>query len=55
VQTTNQFYIRALLVKSKVVAYAAHSNSEKGEDMLNSLREAISFVSKALDLIAPQG
>jgi hypothetical protein len=38
-----------------VVAYAAHSNSEKGEDMLNSLREAISFVSKALDLIAPQG
>jgi hypothetical protein len=54
VQTTNQFYIRALLVKAKVVAYSAHSNNEKGEDMLGSLREAIGFVSRALDLISPQ-
>jgi hypothetical protein len=38
VQTTNQFYIRALFVKAKVVAYMAHGNNEKGEDMLGSLK-----------------
>jgi hypothetical protein len=38
VQTTNQFYIRALFVKAKVVAYFAHSNNEKGEEMLTSLK-----------------
>lgn len=53
-QTTNQFYIRALFVKAKVVAYYAHTNNEKGEDMLSSLKESIGFISKALDLIAPQ-
>jgi hypothetical protein len=42
------------LVKAKVVAYTAHKNSEKGEDMLTSLKESIGFISKALDLIAPQ-
>jgi hypothetical protein len=55
VQTTNQFFIRALLVRAKVVAYSAHSSSEKGEEMLVSLREAVGFVSRALDLIAPVG
>ena len=38
VQATHQFYIRALLVKAKVVAYLAHQNSEKGEEMLGSLK-----------------
>jgi hypothetical protein len=30
VQTTNQFYIRGLFVKAKVIAYVAHNNYEKG-------------------------
>jgi hypothetical protein len=38
VSNINQFYIRGLLVKAKVIAYTAHSNNEKGEDMLVSLR-----------------
>lgn len=42
------------MVKAKVVAYFAHSNNEKGEDMLVSLKESISYISKALDLISPQ-
>jgi hypothetical protein len=43
-----------MLVKAKVVAYTAHRKDEKGEDMMNSLKESIAFISKALDLISPQ-
>lgn len=36
------------------MAYQAHTNNEKGEEMLISLKESMGFISKALDLIAPQ-
>ena len=41
-------------MKAKVIAYTAHRKSQKGEDMLASLKESISCISKALDLISPQ-
>jgi hypothetical protein len=42
------------LVKAKVIAYSAHARDQKGEEMMTSLKEAIGYISKALDLIAPQ-
>ena len=41
-------------MKAKVIAYTAHRKSQKGEDMLASLKESIACISKGLDLISPQ-
>ena len=52
IQTPNQFYIRALLVKAKYIAYSGHKAEKKGEAMINVLKDAIVEINKALDLIA---
>ena len=54
IQAPNQFYIRALLVKAKYIAYNGHRSEHKGEAMINVLKEAIGEITKALDLIAGQ-
>lgn len=41
VTTPSQFYIRALFVKAKFIAYEAHNNEEKGEAMVHILKESI--------------
>lgn len=48
----NQFYIRALLVKAQLVSLQGHVDNKKGEELVEVLREAISYISKALDIIA---
>lgn len=47
-----QFYIRALLVKAQLVAYEGHDMQKKGEELVDVLKEAIGYISKALDIIA---
>jgi len=47
-----QFYIRALLVKAQLVAYEGHNKEKKGEELVEVLKEAIGYISKALDIIA---
>lgn len=51
VAAPSQFYIRALLVKAKYIAYNGHKSEYKGEAMVNVLKEAIGEINKALDLI----
>ena len=55
VTAPSQFFIRALLVKAKFIAYNGHKSEEKGEAMVYILRESIQEISRALDLIAGPG
>ena len=51
----NQFYIRALLVKARLVAQEGHLNNKKGEEMIAVLKEALLYTTKALDIITGGG
>jgi hypothetical protein len=44
-------YIRALLVKARLIALKAHENLIKAEDMVEALTNALSYVKKALLII----
>lgn len=48
-------YLRALLVKARLVALNGHLQLLKGEEMVANLARALSFVNEALDIIKLAG
>lgn len=44
-------YIRALLVKARLVALNGHSKMIKGEDVITVLQKSLSYVNEALEII----
>ncbi len=46
-----QFYIRALLIKARIIAMQGHADGKKAEPMIEVLKEALGYVNKALGVI----
>ena len=45
-------YIRALLIKARLIALNGHAQFKKGEQMIANLQDALSYVRQALDIIS---
>ncbi|KAL4435549.1 hypothetical protein ABPG74_020325 [Tetrahymena malaccensis] len=50
-KSKGQMYIRALLVKARLIALNGHSELLKGEEMITNLQKSLGYVNEALEII----